>query len=591
LAAAASFRPTIDQHFRVGSPYDLVLAISPEQLQFGLDRPRITGRFGHFMQRRGEMADYDYIIIGAGSAGCVLADRLSASGRHKVLVLEAGGQGRSPWIALPLGYGKTFFDPRVNWQYQSEPEEALAGRKGYWPRGKGVGGSGAINALVYARGLPRDFEDWVAAGATGWGWETVHATYAAMETHVSADGTRQGNGPMHVLDVSDQIHPANRHFFAAAKELGFPVTDNLNGAQSEGAAVYPINTSGGRRMHSARAFLAPALKRPNVTLMTSAHVERIDFQDRRATAVRVRYRGQLVTLRAGREIILSAGAVDSPRILQLSGIGPVETLQRFGITPLLSAPHVGGNLQDHLGINYYFRATEPTLNNVLAPFHGKARAALQYALTRRGPLSLSVNQCGGYFRSEPDLPQPDQQLYFNPVTYTTSPAGKRSVVRPDPFAGFIVSFQPSRPTSRGRIDIGASDPAAAPLIRPNSLATEEDRMQVIAGGQLCQKLMNTTALKKLVESAMAPDLYTMSPDDILADFRERCGTVFHPIGTCRMGGDPATSVVCPRLKLHGMVGLRVVDASVFPNITSANTNAPTMMLAHRAADLILEDAV
>lgn len=537
------------------------------------------------------MADYDYIIIGAGSAGCVLAERLSASGRHKVMVLEAGGRGRSPWIALPLGYGKTFFDPRVNWKYQSEPEDALAGRKGYWPRGKVVGGSGAINALVYARGLPRDFDDWAATGATGWGWDTVRNTYDAMETHVRADGTRQGNGPMQVQDVSDQIHQSNRHFFAAARELGHPVTDDINGSQNEGAAVYRINTRAGRRMHSARAFLAPALKRANVTLMTGALVERIIFQDRRATSVLLRHRGQSVTLRAGREIILSAGTVDSPRILQLSGVGPIETLQCLGIAPLVNAPHVGGNLQDHLGINYYFRATEPTLNNVLSPFHGKVRAALQYALTRRGPLSLSVNQCGGYFRSAPDLTHPDQQLYFNPVTYTTAPVGKRSVVRPDPFPGFIISFQPSRPTSRGRIDIRANDPTAPPMIRPNSLATTEDQRQVVAGGQLCQNLMNTSSLKQLVESATAPDLYTMSGDDILADFRERCGTVFHPVGTCRMGADAATSVVCPRLKLHGVAGLRVVDASVFPNITSANTNAPTMMLAHRAADLILEDAL
>lgn len=537
------------------------------------------------------MADYDYIIIGAGSAGCVLAERLSASGRHKVLVLEAGGRGRSPWIALPLGYGKTFFDPRVNWKYESEPEEALAGRKGYWPRGKVVGGSGAINALVYARGLPRDFDDWAAAGAVGWDWNTAHKTYEAMETQVSADGTRRGNGPMHVQDVSDQIHRANRHFFAAAKELGFPATDDINGAQSEGAAVYRINTSGGRRMHSARAFLTPSLKRPNVTLMTSALVERIVFDGRRATSVQLRHRGRSVTLKAGREIILSAGAVSSPLILQLSGIGPAEMLRRLGIAPFVDAPQVGGNLQDHLGINYYFRATEPTLNNVLSPFHGKFRAALQYALTRRGPLSLSVNQCGGYFRSAPDRAHPDQQLYFNPVTYTTSPVGKRSVVRPDPFPGFIISFQPSRPTSRGRIDISANDPHAPPLIRPNSLATEEDRTQVIAGGQLCQKLMNTTALKQLIESAMDPDLRRMSAQDILADFHERCGTVFHPVGTCRMGDDPMDSVVCPRLKVHGLVGLRVVDASVFPNITSANTNAPTMMLAHRASDLILEDAI
>ncbi len=536
------------------------------------------------------MGQYDYIIVGAGSAGCVLAERLSASGRHSVLVLEAGNRGASPWIALPLGYGKTFFDPRVNWKYETEAEEALAGRKGYWPRGKVVGGSGAINALVYARGLPGDFDDWETAGATGWGWSTARATYDAMERHSNADGTVHGSGPLHVQDVSDQIHTANRHFFDAARELGLPATADINGETNEGAAVYRINTSGGRRMHSARAFLAPALKRPNVTLMTGALVERIGFKSRRAVSVQVRHKGRPVTFRSRVEIILSAGSVNSPRLLQLSGIGPAPLLKSHGIVPLLHAPHVGGNLQDHLGINYYFRATEPTLNNVLSPFTGKLRAALQYALTRRGPLSLSVNQCGGYFRSAPDLPQPDQQLYFNPVTYTTSPAGKRTVVRPDPFPGFIIGFQPTRPSSRGRIDISANDPDAPPLIRPNSLSTNSDLDQVIAGGKLCQRLINTTALGRLVDSAMAPDLRGMGPEEILADFRERCGTVFHPVGTCRMGTDAESSVVSPRLKLHGMDGLRVVDASVFPNITSGNTNAPTMMLAHRAADLILEDA-
>ena len=534
------------------------------------------------------MEHFDYIIVGAGSAGCVLAERLSASSRNKVLVLEAGGPGRSPWISLPLGYGKSFYDPKVNWQYETEPEETLAGRRSYWPRGKVVGGSGAINAMVYARGLPNDFEDWEAAGATGWGWETVRQTYEAIETRVAADGTRSGSGPLHVQDVSDQIHRANRHFFAATAELGLPRTDDINGQNNEGAAVYQINTSGGRRMHSARAFLKPALKRPNVTLMTDVLVERIVFEGTRAVAVQATKGGRSMTLKAGREIILSAGSVTSPRLLQLSGIGPANLLKSHGIMPLLDAPHVGGNLQDHLGINYYFRATEPTLNNVLRPFTGKLRVALQYALTRRGPLALSVNQCGGYFRSDPSLPHPDQQLYFNPVTYTTSPDGKRTVVQPDAFAGFIISFQPSRPTSRGRIDISSADPLAAPSIRPNSLATEEDRAQVIAGGRLCQRYMATAALQGLADGPVGPDLRQMDDATILEDFRERCGTVYHPIGTCRMGSDAQQSVVDPQLRVHGIHGLRVIDASVFPNLTSANTNAPTMMLAHRAADLILE---
>lgn len=535
------------------------------------------------------MEDFDYIIVGAGSAGCVLAERLSLSGRHTVLVLEAGGRGRSPWITLPLGYGKTFFDPKVNWKYQTEPEVALAGRIGYWPRGKVVGGSGAINALVYARGLPQDFDDWTAAGAVGWDWETVRRTYEAMETRLGIKGECHGTGPLHVQDVSDQIHPANRHFFAAAEELGLPRTEDINGRHSEGAAAYQINTSGGRRMHSARAFLKPALKRANVTLMTGMLAARIIFEGTRSVAVQVMLKGSTQTLRAGREIILSAGAITSPRLLQLSGIGPAELLKSHGIAPLLDTPQVGGNLQDHLGISYYFRAREPTLNNVLRPFTGKLRAALQFALTRRGPLALSVNQCGGFFRSGLDTTHPDQQLYFNPVTYTTTPNGKRTVVQPDPFPGFIIGFQPTRPTSRGRIDISSADPAAPPRICPNSLATEEDRAQVVAGGRLCQRLIGTTALERLVETAIGPDLRRMDDDRILFDFRERCGTVFHPVGTCRMGRDAKDSVVSPRLKVHGLQGLRVADASVFPNLTSGNTNAPTMMLAYRAADLILED--
>ncbi|MEM7378757.1 MAG: GMC oxidoreductase, partial [Pseudomonadota bacterium] len=304
----------------------------------------------------------------------------------------------------------------------------------------------------------------------------------------------------------------------------------------------------------------------------------------------VRVGGQERSFHARREIILATGSVTSPRILQRSGLGPRELLHAHGITPMLDNPHVGGHLQDHIGIDYFFRATEPTLNDVLRPLTGKLRAGLEYALTRRGPLSLSVNQCGGYFRSSPELLVPDLQLYFNPVTYTTTPKGTRTVIEPDPFPGFIIGFNPSRPTSRGRIDISAADPDATPHISPNSLDTNADLEAVIAGGRLCQQLMETEALSQLVEQPLGADLRAMDDTGILDDFRARATTVFHPVGTCRMGASAANSVVSPRLAVHGVSGLRVVDASVFPNITSANTNAPTMMLAHRGADLILEDA-
>lgn len=532
------------------------------------------------------MEHFDYIIVGAGSAGCVLADRLSACGRARVLLLESGPMDRSPWIHLPVGYGKLFYHPRLNYGYRSEPQPGLQGRRDYWPRGHVVGGSGAINAMVYCRGLPQDYDDWQSAGATGWGWQTALRTFERIETQVARDGSQEGTGPLVVSDVRDRIHPVNSHYFDALAESQLPLTDNINGPSPEGGTAYRLNTHRGRRWSSAQAFLRPALRRRNLDLRTRAPVRRVLVSEGRARGVEITWRGRTSVVHAG-TVILSAGAVNSPKLLQLSGIGPGAVLAEMGIEVRVDNPNVGGNLQDHLGVDYFFQATQPTLNTTLGPWLGKLRAALQYLLWRSGPLSLSVNQCGGFLRSSEALSTADQQLYFNPVTYTTVTRGTRRVIHPDPFPGFILGVQPCRPTSRGRIDIASPDPAEAPCIRPNALDTQADQDSVVAGGRLCARILQAPAMRGLIRAPLSDDPRAMDDVAILDDFRARATSVFHPVATCRMGRDARTSVTDPQLNVHGVDGLRVVDASAFPNLTSGNTNAPTMMLAHRAADLIL----
>jgi choline dehydrogenase len=534
------------------------------------------------------MENWDYIILGAGSAGCALAEGLSRDGRSRVLVLEAGGSDFNPWIKMPVGYGRTFYDERVNWKLESEAETALGGRKGYWPRGKVLGGSSSINALVYFRGLPGDFDDWEAAGAAGWGWKDVKPWFEAMETRTAPDGSKQGSGPLTVSDVSDRLHRANRHFLSAARAAQLPDRD-FNEGDGEGIGFYRISARNGRRCSAADAFLRPALKRSNVRLITRARALRILFEGRRAIGVRIAAPAGEQEFRASREVIVSTGSVHSPQLLQLSGIGPAAHLNSLGVQVVHDLPAVGSNLQDHLAVNYTYKASEPTLNNQLSPWWGKLLAGIAYVLARKGPLANSVNQAGGFVRSRPGLSRPDTQLYFTPATYSTAPEGKRPLINPDPFAGFLISFQPARPKSRGSIMAKSPDISVQPSIRPNSLSHPDDLADVISGGRLIQRLMADPALSGLVAGKLGPDVRDMDDAGILEDFRQRCGTVFHPVSTCRMGERPEESVVDAKLRVHGVDGLRVADASVFPNVTSGNTNSPTMMLGMRAAALILED--
>jgi choline dehydrogenase len=535
--------------------------------------------------------EFDYIVVGAGSAGCVLANRLTAKGRHSVLLLEAGGDDRRFWLHVPIGYGRSFYDPNVNWMYQTEPDPALGGRRGYWPRGKVLGGSSAINAMVFIRGHPSDFDGWAAAGNPGWGWSSVLPYFRKLEDNgAGADEWRATGGPLHVSDVSRDLHPLCDVYLRAGEQAGLAVTHDFNGASMDGVGLYQITTRDGRRMSAARAYLRPAMRRANLRVETNAHATRIEFEGRRAVGVVYSQGGSSRTAHARREVILAAGAINSPLLLQGSGVGPGKLLRDFGIAVVHDSPAVGRNLQDHLCVDHVYRSTVPTLNDQLRPLLGKLWHGFRYVAFRRGPLSLSVNQGGAFFRSRSGLDRPDMQLYFSPVSYTKTPPGTRALMSPDAESGFLLSVQPCRPESRGHVQIRSADPFDAPAIVPNSFSVPQDMEDMLAGVAFMRKLAATPAFSTIIADELLPGRHVQSRDELIDDIRQRAATVYHPVSTCRMGPDPHAAVVDARLRVHGLGGLRVVDASVFPAVTSGNTNAPVIMVAEKAADLILDDA-
>ncbi len=540
---------------------------------------------------RHRVSEFDYIIVGAGSAGCVLANRLSANRRHRVLLLEAGGSDQLFRVQMPIGYGLSFYDASLNWMYRSEPEANLAGREGYWPRGKVLGGSSSINAMVYVRGLASDFDDWLAFGNPGWGWADVLPYFRKMEDAPHGDPAWRGRGgPLHVSDVSNEVHPLCEAFLNAGADAGFARNSGFNGAVQEGVGVYEITTLHGRRMSAARAYLHPAAKRPNLIVHTHSLATRITFDGHRATGLDYQQSGAAQHAHAAREVIVCAGAVNSPLLLQASGVGAAPLLQMLGIGVVLHQPAVGQHLQDHLCIDHLYRSRVATLNDELRPWWGKLRVGLRYLATRRGPLALSVNQGGGFVRSRPGLARPDLQLYFSPLSYTRALPGKRALMSPDTFPGFLLSAQPCRPTSRGHVRLRSADPHAAPIIVPNSLATEHDVDAMLDATRFLRRLAATPALAQVIAAELEPGPQARTDDELLADIRQRASSVFHPVSTCRMGSDPALNVVDARLKVHGIAGLRIIDASVFPTLTSGNTNAPTIMVGEKGAELVLADA-
>jgi choline dehydrogenase len=538
------------------------------------------------------MSEYDYIIVGAGAAGCVLANRLSMRAHNRVLLLEAGGGDRSAWIRIPIGYGRTFNDPRYNWMYEAQADPALNNRRAFWPRGKVLGGSTSINAMVYVRGQPADFDDWSAAGNPGWSYREVLPYFRKLEDHPLGPSEFHGaGGPVQVSEVEDRVHPLCHTFLSACTSLGIAQSDDFNGAQPEGAGIWQVTIKDGVRVSSASAYLHPARQRPNLAVQLRSQAMRVLFSGTRASGVEYRQGGAIHQARARREVLLAAGAINSPQLLELSGIGAARLLREFDIPVICESPAVGAGLQDHVAVSYFYRSRVPTLNNQLAPLLGKVRAALRYALTRSGPLAMSVNQAGAFLRSRPQLERPNLHIYFNPASYSTTTVGSsRRLLNPDSYAGFLMSFNSARPSSRGSIHIRSPDPFASPAIAPNSLSTAADVEEVFEGARALRRIAAATPLARVIESEREPGAAVTADAEVLADFRERAGSVFHASCTCAMGADPATSVVDARLRVRGVTGLRVVDASVFPNITSGNTSAPTLMLAEKAADLILEDS-
>lgn len=526
----------------------------------------------------------DYIIVGAGSAGCVLANRLSASGKHRVLVLEAGPEDTNRWIHIPIGYGKLFAMPEVNWMYQSEPEPQLKNRRVFTPRGKVIGGSSSINGLVYIRGQREDFDEWARLGNVGWSFDDVLPYFKRAEDQQhGADAYHGVGGPLPVTDLPDK-HELADAYIAAAGEIGIPRNDDFNGAQQEGAGYFQSTARNGRRASCAVAYLKPARARANLQVMSNAQVNRVLFEGTRAIGVSYEALGTKHTVRANKEILLAGGSINSPQLLQLSGVGPRGLLTKHGIAVVHASPQAGEGLQDHFYARTIWRCTKPiTFNDDMNSAVRRIGVGLKYLLKRRGPLTVSAGYAGAFVRTQPTMTRPDVQLYF--INFSTDKMGT-TLHR---FSGFTASVSNLRPESRGHVRIRSANPLQAPAIQYNYLSSENDQKSMIDGLKIVRRMMQTAAMKPYVAAEHAPGDAIRTDTDWLNYAREVGGTVYHPTTTCRMGIDDS-AVVDTALRVRGVTGLRVIDASIMPNVVSGNTNAAVIMIAEKGADLVLADA-
>ena len=526
---------------------------------------------------------YDFVIVGAGSAGCVLANRLTASGRHRVLLLEAGPDSRHPWLRIPLGYGKLFTDRRFNWCYTTEPQPGCHGRNVVAPRGRVLGGSSSINGLIYIRGQAQDFDHWRQLGNAGWSAEEVLPYFRKSEDNErGADEWHGAGGPLGVSDLRDR-HPVAEAYVEAAQQCGYPGNADFNGAAQEGAGFYQTTTRRGVRSSTAVAYLAPVRGRNNLKVVSEALATRILFDGRRATGVEYDVGGATCIAIANAEVIVASGAFNSPQLLQLSGLGPAELLRSHGIPVVADLPGVGSDLNDHYFARLILRCKEAlSLNDAVRQWHRGAAAVLRYALFRRGYFAMPALSAGCFLRAHPSSETPDIQASI--ALYSVQNIGEAL----HPFSGVTAVCTLLRPESRGHVRIKSADPRQAPAIHPNYLAAQKDRDTMVAGMRALRRIVQAPAMARHIAEEVEPGPTCDSDDDLLDYIRQRGSTVYHPVSTCRMGQDDR-AVVDERLRVRGFAGLRVIDASIMPSVVSGNTNAATIMIAEKGAVMVLED--